>query len=61
MYNMEVYLDFNKVSVNKNGCAFPLLIARSSDKSENKSPWYLFVWKEEEGGERYEFLKELQK
>ena len=54
----EVYLDFDKVNVNKNGCAFPLLIAGENGILENKPPWYLFVWKgEEEGGEKYKFLK----
>ena len=53
----EVYVDFDKVSVNKNGCAFPLLIAGENGVLDNKPPWYLFVWKEEEGGERYKFIK----
>jgi len=56
--NWEIYLDFDKVNINKGGCAFPLLISGESGILENKSPWYLFIWKEEEGGERYKFLKQ---
>lgn len=51
--NWEINLDFDKVSVpNKNGCEFPLLIANKN------GTWYLFAWKEEEGGERYSFIKQ---
>jgi len=56
--NWEVYVEFDKVSVNKNGCAFPLLLAGENGILANKPPWYLFVWKEEEGGERYKFAKQ---
>lgn len=54
----EVYLNFNKVDVKgKNGCVFSLLVGGEKGIMENKPPWYLFVWKGEEGGERYEFHK----
>ena len=53
----EVYLDFNKASVGKNGCAFPVLISGSNGAFENSPPWHLFLWQEEEGGQRYEFKK----
>jgi hypothetical protein len=57
--NWEVNLDFDKVSgVNKSGCSFPLLIAGKNGVLENKKPWYLFAWKEEEGGERYSFIQQ---
>src|ERR1700761_6420168 len=35
----EVYLDFNKASVGKNGCAFPVLISGSTGVLENNPPW----------------------
>lgn len=55
----EVYLNFSMVDVKgKNGCVFPLLVGGKKDIMENKPPWYLFVWKGEEGGDRYEFHKE---
>jgi hypothetical protein len=53
----EVYLDFNQASVGKNGCAFPVLISGSNGVLENNPPWYLFLWQEEEGGQRYEFKR----
>lgn len=57
--NWEINLDFDKVSgINKNGCSFPLLIAGRRGIMDNKPPWYIFAWKEEEGGERYKFLKQ---
>jgi hypothetical protein len=55
--NWEVYIDFKEVSNKKCSSAFPLLIAKENGILENKPPWYLFVWKEEEGGERYKFIK----
>jgi hypothetical protein len=54
----EVYLDFQQVSNNKCKSSFPLLIAGKKGVLDNKPPWYLFVWKEEEGGDRYEFAKQ---
>jgi hypothetical protein len=53
----EVYLDFNQATVGKNGCAFPVLIAGENGILENNPPWYLFLWQEEEGGQRYEFKR----
>jgi hypothetical protein len=55
--NWEVYVDFKQVSDKKCSSAFPLLIAGENGALDNKPPWYLFVWKEEEGGERYKYLK----
>jgi hypothetical protein len=52
----KTYVDFDKVNVNKT-CTFPLLISGESGVLENKPPWYLFVWKGEEGGERYKFVR----
>jgi hypothetical protein len=53
----EIYLDFDKVNVNKNGCSFPLLIAGENGVLDSKPPRYLFVWKDEEGGARIKFSK----
>ena len=53
----EVYLDFEQVSNEKCRSAFPLLISGENGILENKPPWYLFVWKGEEGGDRYKFIK----
>jgi hypothetical protein len=53
----EVYLDFNRFSDQKYGCSFPLLVAGENGVLENNPPWHLFLWKEEEGGERYEFKR----
>ncbi len=53
----EVSVDFDKTSVDKT-CTFPLLIAGEKGILDNKPPWYLFVWKGEEGGERYSFRKQ---
>jgi len=53
----EAYVDFDTVNVNKT-CTFPLLIAGENGVLDNKPPWYLFVWKGEEGGERYKFSKQ---
>lgn len=53
----EVYLDFNRFSDQKYACSFPLLVAGKKGVLENEPPWYLFLWKGEEGGERYTFEK----
>lgn len=60
--NWEVNLDFDKVTgINKNGCSFPLLVAGKNGILENQSPWYLFIWKEEEGGQQYIFTKQYKR
>jgi hypothetical protein len=53
----EVYLDFKEVSDKKFNSEFPLLISGEKGVLANQPPWLLYVWKEEEGGERYEFYK----
>lgn len=53
----EVYLDFDHASVGRNGCAFTVLISGEKGILENNPPWHLFLWQEEEGGQRYEFRK----
>lgn len=54
----EVKLDFRKMNNENIYGNYSVFIAGKTGVLENKSPWYLFVWKEEEGGERYEFLKQ---
>jgi len=49
----EVYLDFNRFSNQKYACSFPLLVSGEKGVLENEPPWHLFLWKGEEGGERY--------
>ena len=53
----EIYLDFNKFSDQKYACSFPLLISGEKGVLENTPPWQLFLWQEEEGGQRYTFNK----
>ena len=55
--NWEIYLDFTQVSDKKYSSAFPLLIGGGSGILENNPPWYIFLWKEEEGGERIKYFK----
>ena len=55
--NWEVYLDFDHVTINKSGCAFPVLVAGENGLFDNKPPWYLFMWDDEEGGDRYKFKR----
>lgn len=54
----EVKLDFREMNNEKIYGNYSVLIAGKTGVLENQPPWYLFVWKEEEGGERYEFLKQ---
>lgn len=55
--NWEVYINFKQVSDKKYKSAFPLLVAGENGLLDNKPPWYLFIWKEEEGEDRYKFTK----
>jgi hypothetical protein len=55
--NWEVYLDFTQVSDKNCSSSFPLLMEGENGALGNKPPWHLFVWKGEEGGERYKFLR----
>ena len=53
----EVKLHFTKMDdVDINGF-YSINMAGSNGISGNKPPWYLFEWKDEEGGERYKFVK----
>lgn len=54
----EVKLNFTKMDDKDIYGIYSVLISGETGVIENKPPWYLFVWKEEEGGERYKFLKQ---
>jgi hypothetical protein len=53
----KVKLDFDASSVPGYLCVSELLVGGKKGILENKPPWYLYYWVEEEGGERFEFLK----
>ncbi len=53
----EIYLGFNEISDKHYSYGHTILISGENGILENKPPWYLFLWKEEEGGDRYEFHK----
>lgn len=53
----EVKLDFEVMNNIKQRGFYSVLVSGSKGILENKSPWYLFLWKEEEGGDRYKFFK----
>lgn len=53
----EVQLNFSKTSLDgmEDGFGTQILISGTNGILENKPPWYLFQWIEEEGGQRYKF------
>lgn len=51
----EMYLHFNKVSLDFKGYEIPLLLDK--EQISGDAQWYIFLWKEEEGGERFELHK----
>lgn len=53
----EVKLDFKKMNDTAVYGFYSVMISGAGGSLENKPPWYLFVWKEEEGGQRYTFDK----
>jgi hypothetical protein len=48
----EIYLHFDEISNDYKGYETSLLLSKGRD-----GQWNIFLWKEEEGGERYEFHK----
>ena len=56
--NWEVYIEFRETSDKRCLSAFPLLLWGEKGILQNKPPWYLFLWKEEEGGERFALHRE---
>ncbi len=53
----EIELYFNSYSIGDDKILYHLLIGGENGILENKRPWYLYVWKDEEGGERIIFKK----
>ncbi len=53
----EVQLNFKETSNQHYRYGHSVLISGEKGILENHPPWYLFLWKEEQGGERYEFKK----
>jgi hypothetical protein len=56
-YQWEIKLDFQVMNNASKSGFYSVFISGSKGLLENQGPWYLFVWKGEEGGERYEFFK----
>lgn len=52
-----VNLDFKRVSNSKCFSSFAMIIGGEKGILDNQPPWYLFVHKGEEGGERYKYFK----
>lgn len=54
----QVFIRLNSISgIDKNGVSFTLYVAGRKGLLDNKPPWYLFMWEEEEGGNRIEFSR----
>jgi hypothetical protein len=53
----EVKLDFKKMNGTAVNGFYSVMISGTGGPLENKPPWSLFAWKEEEGGQRYTFEK----
>ena len=51
----EIKLIFDRCDSLKTGFGTDILVGGGNGVFSNRSPWYLFMWKEEEGGERYIF------
>jgi hypothetical protein len=54
----RVKLDFEEMNGIKKGADYFILISGTNGILENKPPWYLFEWVDEEGGPRYKFEKQ---
>ena len=53
----EIALNFQEMDNKETHGFYSIFIAGENGALENKAPWYLFLWKGEEGGERYKFLR----
>lgn len=53
----EISMNFNKILNQEDEFDTQILISGSSGLLSQNPPWYLFEWKDEEGGERYMFKK----
>lgn len=53
----EVKLEFEEINKTRELGFYFVLVARNNSIIEQKPSWYLFLWKQEEGGDRYKFKK----
>lgn len=53
----EVNVDFDRATMGKNGCAFPIFLSDEGKDQAGAVNWKLFLWQEEEGGARFEFTR----
>lgn len=54
----QVFVRLNSISgIDKNGVSFTLYVAGRKGLLDNQPPWYLFMWEEDEGGNRIEFSR----
>lgn len=52
----EILINLNSVSdIDKNGVSFSLHVAGRNGLFDNKPPWYIFMWEDDEGGNRIKF------
>ena len=54
----EIKLHFTTMNNEKMNGFYSVLVSGEKGTLDNKPPWYLFLWKDEEGGERYKFVKQ---
>jgi hypothetical protein len=53
----EIELYFKSYSTGSGGILYNLYISGEKGILENQPPWYLYIWKDDEGGERIKFKK----
>ena len=56
--NWQLSLFFKQTSVEVYNFEMQLLISGEKGILENKPPWLLYLWKDQEGGDRYELRKQ---
>lgn len=54
----RIQLEFENIDGRPLAGLYYLLISGQTGILENKPPWYLFVWKDDVGGEKYKFQRE---
>ena len=55
---LEMSISFDTINHQPILGSYTLFIAGNNGLFENKPPWYLFAWKDEEGGDRYKLFKQ---
>lgn len=53
----EIKLHFTNMNNEEMNGFYSVLVSGEKGALDNKPPWYLFLWKDEEGGDRYKFVK----